>query len=323
MMIELVALALFTYQSAFAETEVSFPGQGLTLNGTLSIPKTERDLPAFLLLPGSGPTDRDGNQPPNFMTNVLKDLSVDLNRRGYATLRFDKRPVHRYAENWPKDMAAIAEFFSLENHLKDIESAVGFLRAQKGVDPKRIYLVGHSEGALFATDLGKRLGVQGMVLLGAPGRKMDVILAEQLHKNIGQLPDGKEKTTLLNDCDRAIDALKTGTSIPSGIDPRLASLFNPSSAVLLHGYFSIDPIAEAKMFDQPVFLANGEKDVQISAELDAKPLAKAFPKATLFIIPNASHNLKELKSANDPGIAGPISPALYEALGKWLEETIR
>lgn len=322
MMIELLALSLLTSLGQVTQMEVEFPGQGLTLSGTLAVPQTGHDVPGFILLPGSGPTDRDGNQPPNFITDVLKGLGEDLNQKGYATLRFDKRPVHRYASLWPKDPKAIPEFFSLENHLKDIEAATACLRSQKGVDPKRVYLLGHSEGALFATAQAKRLGVQGLVLLGAPGRGMDVILTEQLHNNIGKLPDGDVKSKLLADCDRAIAAIKAKPEMPEGIDPRLSALFNPSSVVLLHGYFSLDPLQLAKEFGGPVYIANGERDIQISAERDAKPLSQAFPNATLFIVPNASHNLKVLRSANDPGIGGPISPALYESLNAWLKANI-
>lgn len=321
-MIELLSVLIATQGvNNFTETEVKFQGAGIELVGTLSVPESKAAMPAVLMLPGSGPTDRNGNQPPSLITNLLKDLSGVLNEEGFITFRFDKRPVHHYSAVWPKEMSTLSEFFSMENHLADVEAAFTFMSKQKGVDSTRLYILGHSEGGMFATALAAKLKARGLILLGAPGRGMDAILTEQLHANIGQLPDGELKTRLLADVDRAIKELKEKPETPKDIHPSLASLFNPSTPHIMHGYFNFDPIAEANKFKGSVFIANGEKDKQISAERDAKPLAAAFgDQATLYVSPNTSHNFKAVDKPTDLGMSGPVVPGFIEELKKWLRK---
>ncbi len=305
------------------ETEITFPGVGLELKGTLRVPQSDKPLPAVLLMPGSGPTDRNGNQPPTVMTNVLKEISADLNEEGIITLCFDKRPVHIYQSKWPTDKSQISKFFSVENHLSDIKSAYAFLASQPSVDKSKMFMLGHSEGALFSNHLASELNPKGIILLGGPGRPMDVILKEQLDRNFEQIADGDLKTRLTSDTDRAIKELKAKAEEPKDIHPALASLFNYSNVDIWHGYFNIDPLADAAKYTGQVFVGNGENDIQISAELDAKPLAAAFgDRATLFIVPKASHNLKRVDSEKDLGYSGPIEPSLVKALKEWFKKQI-
>src|SRR5262245_24748089 len=100
-----------------AEEEVSFTGEGsLTLHGTLVLPPgAEGRVPALLLLPGSGPTDRDGNQPPMLVTDLLQQVADALASAGVASLRFDKRAAHVHASDWPTELAAQQSFFAYES----------------------------------------------------------------------------------------------------------------------------------------------------------------------------------------------------------------
>ena len=83
--------------------DVEFAGSdGFTLRGTLTSPQSGGPSPAILLIPGSGPTDRNGNQPPALVTDLLKQLADVLTKSGFTTLRFDKRATHVYAAVWPK-----------------------------------------------------------------------------------------------------------------------------------------------------------------------------------------------------------------------------
>lgn len=313
----------FTPVQKVTETEVTFSGVGLELRGTLSVPESQSPMPAVLLLPGSGPTDRDGNQPPNLITNVLKDLAAELNQSNVVTLRFDKRPVHIYKSKWPTDQSLVSEFFSVDNHLADIRSAYAFLAKQPSVDQSKMFLLGHSEGALFSNHLASELNPKGVILLGGPGRGMDVILQEQLNRNFEQIPEGEVKTQIVADTKRAIKELKEKPEEPKGLHPGLATLFNFSTVHVWHGYFNIDPIADAAKYKGQVFVGNGERDIQISAELDAKPLASAHgDRATLFISPSASHNFKAVKTDKELGYSGPIEPGLIKELKGWLAKQV-
>src|SRR5262249_7172312 len=116
--------------------EVKFKGVGgLELQGTLLTPAMPTGQ-AVLLIPGSGPTDRDGNQA-SFQVDLLKEIAERLEQEGIITLRFDKRATPPYAAAWPKDVAKMNDFMSWEMFAGDAKAALEFLRDQKGVDPKR------------------------------------------------------------------------------------------------------------------------------------------------------------------------------------------
>ena len=130
------ALVLAT---AMAKTEeITFKGAtDLTLSGELMLPDGDGPFPAVLLLPGSGPTDRDGNQLPTYNINSLKQIAEHLAKNGIATFRFDKRPVRRYLASWPLDsMEKLSEYFSFENHVADVAAAFETMSKAKVIDPK-------------------------------------------------------------------------------------------------------------------------------------------------------------------------------------------
>lgn len=301
-----------------APQEVTFPGSGIELSGTLTVPSEANKAPAVLLMPGSGPTDRNGNQP-GLQTNLLLGLSDTLVKNGYATLRFDKRPVARYQSVWPKTNPELSKFFSFENHLADAKAAYNFLESRPEVDPEKIYILGHSEGGLIANQIAPDLKPVGLILLGAPGRSMAEILREQLMRSISAIQDESLKKILISDLDRALTQLTKEPVTPTDLHPGLQSLFSPSNADILHGYFTSDPVAKAKQYSGRVFIANGEMDIQISAISDAQPLQEAYgTKSHIEIIPNASHNFKTVTQPTDLGFTGPVHPKLITSLLDWL-----
>ncbi|ARU40754.1 hypothetical protein CCB80_06215 [Armatimonadetes bacterium Uphvl-Ar1] len=314
----LFPLTCFGWAST-APQEITFTGSGIELSGTLTVPSNAKKSPAVLLMPGSGPTDRNGNQP-GLQTNLLFDLSDTLVKNGYATLRFDKRPVARYQSVWPKTNPEISKFFSFENHLADAKAAYEFLKSRPEIDPEKIYILGHSEGGLIANQIAPDLKPAGLILLGSPGRSMAEILREQLMRSISAIQDESLKSRLTSDLDRALIQLTKEPVTLTDLHPGLQSLFSPSNADILHGYFTSDPIANAKQYSGRVFIANGEMDIQISAISDAKPLHEAYgAKSHLEIIPNASHNFKTVTQPTDPGFTGPVHPKLVTSLLDWLK----
>ncbi len=158
---------------------------GATLAGTLLLPTSEGSAPALVLLAGSGPTDRDGNQPPAMMTNLLKQIAQGLADQGIATLRFDKRGMYANGAHLPKDPSQYGEFFAWENFVGDAASAVRFLRQQREIDKDRIGILGHSEGGLLALEAAHMLKSEGhppaaLILISTPGRSMEAIITDQL-----------------------------------------------------------------------------------------------------------------------------------------------
>jgi dipeptidyl aminopeptidase/acylaminoacyl peptidase len=126
---------------AYDEEEVKYSNftAGVTLAGTLTLPRSKKPSPAVLLIAGSGPIDRDETV---FGHKPFLILADHLTKQGFAVLRVDKRGVGQSTGNY--DLATSVEFAA------DALAGVEYLKTRKEVDAKRIGLIGHSEGGLIA-----------------------------------------------------------------------------------------------------------------------------------------------------------------------------
>src|SRR5208283_5252035 len=157
----------------YREEDVSYnnkKAQGVTLAGTLTIPPGKGPFPAVLLVPGSGPHDRDETVLGHKLFLVLADY---LTRKGIVVLRADDRGVGKstgkFADATTADLAT------------DAEAGVAYLKTRSEVDPHKIGLVGHSEGGLIAPMVAARdPNVAFIVMMAGPGVPGDEILAEQV-----------------------------------------------------------------------------------------------------------------------------------------------
>ena len=135
------------------------------------LPKSERPLPVALLIAGSGPTDRNGNNPAGH-NDSLKRLAQGLARQGVASLRYDKRGVGASLAAAPDERD-----LSVEAYVSD---ALTWSERLKG-DPRfgELILVGHSEGALIASLAAPRSGAAALISIAGSGRPIDAVLREQ------------------------------------------------------------------------------------------------------------------------------------------------
>jgi uncharacterized protein len=142
------------------------------LGGTLTIPKRgPRSFPAVVLIAGSGPNDRDETVGAN---KTLRDLAEGLSSKGVMTLRYDKR-TFAHADKMSRSDTVEQEVIA------DAVSAIELLRQRPEVDANKIFVVGHSLGALLAPEIAQRAGgMAGMVLLAAPSRQLPQIIVEQM-----------------------------------------------------------------------------------------------------------------------------------------------
>jgi len=318
---------------ALKESQVSFKGVGgMELRGTLLKPAGS-SLPAVLLLPGSGPTDRDGNQPPTLMTDVLKQMAESLADAGIASLRFDKRAAAGYSAGWPKEIGAIDKFFSWDNFVGDAKAALAFLHAQEGVDPERTAIVGHSEGGSLAIQIGhdlagKKGSPKALVLMATPGRPYGPIIQEQVAASLGRAKmSSSQVKTYMDWVDLAISDLKSKGTIPPNAPEGLGPLFNPSSRSLMRSYLTIDPLLLLAKFSGPVLVLQGAKDIQVSPERDAAALVKTLDKRggshDYLLVAGASHNFKAVVNSEiDPGFTGPMLKEALDKLTSWLKNNL-
>ncbi|MHB8636886.1 MAG: alpha/beta hydrolase family protein [Fimbriimonadaceae bacterium] len=311
--------------------DVTFKGaDGLELAGTFEAPAGDKPGPAVLLLPGSGPTDRDGNSkilPEKIDT--LKQIADRLAAAGFATLRFDKRAIARYQPLWPKTLPELNQFFSWRHFVEDAEGGLAYLRSRAEVDPTRVAMLGHSEGALITLQIASESPQPpaALVLIGSTGRPMGQVLHDQIARSLAKQP-GVDPEPYLKYTDEACAALAAGKPLPGKPPQGLESLFNGSVLDIMGAYCRLDPTELAKKYSGPVLLLNGQNDVQVSPIEDTQPLAAAFKMRSkgsveVMIVPHASHNLKLPETGGADGFAGPVAQKALDKIAAWLGANLK
>ncbi len=333
------ASAAAAAQAGTPGEEVRFAGTGgLELAGTLVLPEPapEGGAPALLLLPGSGPTDRDGNQPPLFITDLLEQIAARLAAEGVATLRFDKRSAQRHWEELlALDLEAQNGFLSYASFVGDAAAAFAFLRGREGVDPERVGILGHSEGGLLALQVA-RDGARAegaprpaaLVLAATGGVPLADLVRHQIGRAVQPYPE-ETRRTLLDDLERAIEQVVADATVPEDLHVGLRPLFPPNATRLLQAELALDPAELARGWPGPVLLLHGALDVQVPARESTERLRAAFAardgdaRCDVLVVPGASHNLKPVASEAEPGIAGDVVPAALDGLAAWVVEALR
>jgi pimeloyl-ACP methyl ester carboxylesterase len=259
-------------------TEVSFTMQeGIELRGTLVLPEAEETpdggWPAVLLLAGSGPTDRNGDQGA-IRTGVLEQLAGALAEAGVASLRYDKRSVPAYGHQFPP-LEEMAAFFRLERFVDDASRGLALLRSHAAIDADRVGVVGHSEGAVLALMLanGEDPPAASALLCG-PGRPIATILREQIFAQLDAAPEPArtEQKALF---DEVMGAIRDDEPVPLPLPNWMQPIVNITTTGILKDYMTTDPLALARGAEGPILVLNAGADIQVSVERDHEPLAEA------------------------------------------------
>lgn len=311
--------------------QISFTSNdGSILAGTLTLPAgTTEKAPALVLLQGSGPTNRDGNQPPALRTDLLRQIAEGLALKGIATLRYDKRGLPANAASIPADPADYASYFDWGRFVDDAYAAYAFLRAQPIVDMAKTGFLGHSEGGLIALDLTSRLIAAEqpafLILAATPGRPLSQVLQDQIaFKLTEQKASQAQRKYFLSENERIIKAIRETGRIPDNVPPGLAPLYYAAFlGPFLQSWFKLEPAMLAAKYAGPVLLIQGDADIQISSERDALALDRALQQRgnddhAMIVLPRTSHNLKPLQGDKDPGYEGEIDPQLTGRIATWL-----
>ena len=267
--------------AAPVESPIEAAGPVGPLRGTLLTPDGARG-PVILIIPGSGPTDRDGNSPAGILAASYRLLAQGLAAHGVTSVRIDKRGMFG-------STAAVADgnAVTIPDYVADVQAWTRVIRQR--TKASCIWLLGHSEGGLVAMAAAKSPDVCGLLLVAAPGRPMGEILREQLKANAAAGP-------LLSQALPAIDALEAGKRVDTaGMNPALLRLFGPEVQGFLISAFSYDPRQLLAGYGKPVLILQGQRDLQVS-EADAQALELADPAATLVLLPDANHVLKSVAS---------------------------
>lgn len=310
-------------------------GGGLTLAGTLTLPpghgRPAAGWPALVLVQGSGPTDRDGNQPPYLRTDLLREIAEYLAGRGIASLRYDKRGMHANLATLPASREDYAAFFRWENFVADAAGALRHLRQTPGLNPERIGMLGHSEGGLIALDLSSRGEAPPavLVLAAAPGRKLDAILTAQIDRALTeQKASPAQRKAMLAANSRILNSIRSAGRVPADVPQGLAAIYPFYVGPFLQAELALDPADLARRYDGPVLVLQGQADLQISAEHDAPSLdnalsARTVDKHQLRLFPRLSHAFKPVQRADEHAFEGPVAAEMLDTLGTWLAATLQ
>ncbi len=273
----LAASLAATIATGSAGVEISVPGPRGPLAGTLVDPG--KDAPAVLIIPGSGPTDRDGNNPLGVKGGVYRQLAEALAAKNIATLRIDKRGMFG-----SKAAIADANDVTIAAYAADAHAWVDMVRAKTG--RSCVWLLGHSEGSLVALKAAQDPnGICGVILVSGAGRPYGDVIRAQLRANPANAP-------LLAPGEAAIDQLEAGKRVDGATLPApLQPLFRDNVQGFLIEAFSYDPAKLVGAIKLPVLILQGDKDLQV-AVTDAELLKRGQPAATLKLLPGVNHVLK-------------------------------
>lgn len=293
------------------ETSVEVKGPEGVLVGTLH--EAAKDSPVILIIPGSGPTDRDGNSPLGIRAASYRLLAEGLGQHGISSVRIDKRGMFRSAE-----AAHNANDVTIADYADDVRAWITSIRQTKGASC--VWLLGHSEGGLaaLATAARDETGICGLILVAAAGRPLGDILRDQLRSNPANAP-------LIDQAFAAIGSLETGKPVETdGLNAALLPLFHPSLQHFLMSALSYDPAQLLAKVDKPVLILQGQRDIQVGED-DGRRLKAANAEAELVLLPNTNHVLKQVISDDraeniatyaDPNL--PLAPGVVDAIAQFV-----
>ena len=284
---------------SFSQVTTAFTKENVAinhlLNGSLYTPSQQnKKLNLVILIAGSGPTDRDGNQM-GLANNSLKLLAEALANNGIAVYSYDKRIFAQMASG-KLDEASL----SFDNFIDDAKAVIQHFKNQKKYHS--ITVAGHSEGALIGM-VAANGNADGYISIAGAGRPIDEVLLEQI---------GKQAPFLKEEVEKNLATLKSGNTFELK-NQMLASLFRASVQPYMISWIKYHPQTEIKKLQIPILLINGDKDIQVSVQ-DAQLLQQAKPDAQLKIIPNMNHVFKEIKGDDAENKASYTNPDLPIAI---------
>lgn len=294
-----------TLPPGLSEAEIRIGKAPWILPGTFTMPGTKGPFPLVVLVHGSGPQDRDESIA---ACKPFRDLAWGLAQKGIAVLRYDKRTYAHRAES-----QALQTITVKEEALEDAVQAVALARSLPGVDPKRIFVLGHSLGGYLLPRLAKATpDCAGYISLAGSARPLEDLILEQIkRRGAPSIYMGKIEADIAK-----IKALGQGSS------PTDTLLNAPVSYWLdLKGY---DPAQEAATISKPMFFLQGDKDCQVTLadfelwkkSLESKPQVKLTRYATLNHLFMTVEGTSTGAEYGKPGQR--VAPEVIQDLAAWI-----
>ncbi len=304
-----------TFSSPIIQREVQFPTDGLMAPGTLALPPHSiRRIPIVVMVQGSGVQDRDSTIGPN---KIFQQLAIGLAERGIASLRYDRRP--RFAN------ASFLAHPDLDHEVViDAASALAFCETLPEVDPRDIYLLGHSLGAELAPDIALRRmsqmpnSVKGMILMSGIARPIDTVMIEQIRTL------GKAQGATPNQIAPVVSAWiavfaaakdpKTPDTEPLGVGTKIPASY-------WRDWLHRDPLATMAHLHVPTLVLRGENDHNAThADFEDLVHAATAPGSASREFPGLNHEY-QVGTGDGTEVMRPaqVADAPIEAIAEWIK----
>jgi len=288
--IAFISTFVMAQEKNYTESELSIPTNSVTINGTLLKPNSVEKSALVILIPGSGPTDRNGNNVA-MKNNSLKLLAEGLTLNNIATYRFDKSVL-----SYTKEDKTKVESLTFNVFIDEAKSVIQYFKNSNNYS--KIIVAGHSQGSLVGI-LASENNVDGFISIAGAGRTIDEILVEQISK---QAPFLKDETV------KVLSELKKGNTVEE-FNPMLISLFNKSVQPFLISWIKYNPQIELKKLTIPILIINGTNDIQVNVS-EAELLHKANTTSELVLIKNMNHIFKEINGDVNENMNSYTNPDL-------------
>ncbi|WP_448627573.1 alpha/beta hydrolase family protein [Geodermatophilus sp. URMC 64] len=287
------------------------------LAGTLTVPDASAPVPVVVIASGSGPLDRDSNHR-RARFDVARQLAHALADGALASLRYDKRGVGESPGDWRRA--------GLHDNVDDLGAALGTLAARPGVDPARLLVAGHSEGAVLAAALAARgAPVTGAVLLSMSATPGDELLRWQARRIAPTLPAPVRGLLRLVrvDLERKVAANHAKIRATTTDVARMGGA--RVNAKWLREFLDHDPREDLRRLAVPVLAVTGGKDLQVDPA-DLATMAALVPgEVTTRTIPDLTHTLRRQTGA--PSLRAyrrelrePVDAELLRLVVSWCRE---
>ncbi|MFP3898786.1 MAG: alpha/beta hydrolase family protein [Dehalococcoidia bacterium] len=278
--------------------EVSWAIGETTVNATITRPDGEGPYPAVVFIARTGATDRNWNAPYLPGSNGSgRLLAAELARHDFVTIRHDWRYAGPGAA---ANLPHLAGNISLAGHADEIAGAIETLLTQDYVDPGRIYLLSHGEGALpalnYTVDYGEN--ISGLVVTEPPPRPLTELFMEQVRAQFRDAPGGDE---IIAGCEALIADFLAGEpfvahpDLPAELNNYIGNLHDPRSLPFMREVLPLDAAELLAQTTVSTLVVIGKKDIQINWETDGALLQAAtagLDHITYQFPENADHVLK-------------------------------
>lgn len=309
----------------FTAEEVTINAKGFTLAGTLLLPKAaagRRPFPAVITITGSGQQTRDEPIPIPGLEKygIMRQIAETLAARGIAVLRVDDRGVGQSTGLETLQTATTRDF------AEDVRAEIAYLRSRPEIDPKRIALVGHSEGGIIAPMVAADdPQVAAIVLMAGSAKRGDQISMEQLNEALARdtTMTEEEKNKQRREQQEIINAVRTGGDLSK----------YPAQVRFswIKEFWTYDPLPTIRRMRQPVLILHGAIDKQVTVEqagmLERAARAAGNRDVTVRLFPNLNHLFLPARTGAFTEYStlstSTVGEDVLKILGDWLETKLK